>query len=430
LRDVLAAAFDERGRWPLRRWVERAWIQLGGPACLEGDEGAFADARAYFDHLEARQAGSDLPDLPQFEKGLQDLFAQPDPDASERLQIMTIHKAKGLEFDTVIVAGLGRPDKMDDAPLVLFHEWGDENEVERLLAPIPEPGSKDPLYDYLREIESRKNSLERVRLLYVAATRARKNLHLLGQAKPKKSGEPSPDGRSMLGDLWPALTDEERASFAKPSDAEAAPLSAEVSNLRRLSLAWAPPELPANLSAGASPVEAHEPTFEWVGESLRIAGTVVHELLRRVRGGTIEIPAEPVLRRLLLHAGVTPFEIGTTLERVTEAIARMQATGRAQWILANHREARAEYAISGVENGEIVRGKVDRTFVDERGIRWIVDFKTSMHEGGSLEEFLNEQQRRYSDQLARYARLLIPLGQPVRVGLYFPLLDEWREWTP
>jgi hypothetical protein len=31
--------------------------------------------------------------------------------------------------------------------------------------------------------------------------------------------------------------------------------------------------------------------------------------------------------------------------------------------------------------------------------------------------------------LDRYARLMTPMGQPVRLGLYFPLLDEWREWA-
>jgi ATP-dependent helicase/nuclease subunit A len=47
-----------------------------------------------------------------------------------------------------------------------------------------------------------------------------------------------------------------------------------------------------------------------------------------------------------------------------------------------------------------------------------------------MEAFLDEQQRRYCDQLERYARLFAPLGRPVRLGLYFPLLDGWREWTP
>jgi ATP-dependent exoDNAse (exonuclease V) beta subunit len=184
------------------------------------------------------------------------------------------------------------------------------------------------------------------------------------------------------------------------------------------------------LSPGEPPAEAHEPTFEWVGESLRIAGTVVHELLRRARDGRVEIPPTSTLRRLLLHAGVIPSETGVTLQRVTEALLRMQTSERARWILADHGNARAEYAISGVDQGEIVRGKVDRTFVDEDGTRWIIDFKTSTHAGGALEVFLDEEQRRYRDQLERYARLFAPAGEPVRVGLYFPLLDQWREWVP
>ena len=77
-----------------------------------------------------------------------------------------------------------------------------------------------------------------------------------------------------------------------------------------------------------------------------------------------------------------------------------------------------------------MRGLVDRTFIDEDGVRWIIDFKTSSHEGGGLEAFLEEQQRRYCDQLERYARLFAPQGRPVRLGLYFPLLDGWREWAP
>jgi ATP-dependent helicase/nuclease subunit A len=108
----------------------------------------------------------------------------------------------------------------------------------------------------------------------------------------------------------------------------------------------------------------------------------------------------------------------------------MKTSPRARWILRSHQDARSEYAITGVVGGEVVRGLVDRTFIDENGVRWIIDFKISSHEGGGLKAFLDEQQRRYSDQLERYARLFAPLGRPVRLGLYFPLLDGWREWGP
>ena len=64
-------------------------------------------------------------------------------------------------------------------------------------------------------------------------------------------------------------------------------------------------------------------------------------------------------------------------------------------------------------------------------MRWIVDYKTSSHEGAGLEDFLDQQRERYAPQLERYAALMQALGdEPVRVGLYFPLLSAWREWAP
>ncbi len=59
----------------------------------------------------------------------------------------------------------------------------------------------------------------------------------------------------------------------------------------------------------------------------------------------------------------------------------------------------------------------------------IVDFKTSTHEGGGLQKFLDEEVIRYTPQLQRYAELM-RLWRPaerIRMALYFPLLGAWRE---
>jgi len=73
----------------------------------------------------------------------------------------------------------------------------------------------------------------------------------------------------------------------------------------------------------------------------------------------------------------------------------------------------------------------DRSFIDENGVRWIIDYKTSQHSGGGLDEFLEREVERYRPQLHRYAMLARKLGpEPVRVGLYFPLMGAWREWAP
>ena len=435
LRQALADAFTEQGRWPLRRWVERVWIRLGGPACLEGDQSALEDARDYFDLLEAEQTGSDLPDFDALSRRVTQLYAKSAPGPKPWLHVMTIHKAKGLEFDTVIVPGLGRQEPIDDPQLFLFHEWPSDEGEQRLIAPIPAgEGEKDPLYKYLQEIEKRKNRLERVRQLYVAATRAKRRLHLLGSAKAGKDGEPHPHKGSMLHDLWPALTDEERGRFRRDAaPAQSAAGTATAAVLRRLPGDWTLPALPPPVDwegAGPMPVELRDPTYEWVGDSLRHAGTVLHALLQRAPGEDLQIPEPRLIRKALAHAGVTPAEIDDTAQRVQQALRRMKASPRGQWILREHKDARSEYAVTGVVAGEVVRGTVDRTFIDDKGVRWIIDFKTSSHEGGGRETFLDEEQRRYRDQLERYARLFAPLGQPVRLGLYFPLLDGWREWAP
>ena len=430
LRDVLAEAFAEQGRWPLRRWVERVWMRLGGPACLESNEGALQDAVAYFDLLEAEQAGADVRDFDRFRKRVADLFAQPENPLGAGLHVLTIHKAKGLEFDTVIVPGLGRRSKSDDKPLVLFHEWRVAGGFECLMAPIDETRAEpEALYRFLRNIEKRKGDWERTRQLYVAATRAKKRLHLMGHVG--NNGEPAKG--CMLSDLWPALSADERALFQRNNAGAApspAPRFADV--LRRLPQSWHLPELPAPVawqSTTAPDAEPHEPTFEWVGESLRHTGTVVHAFVQRMKGVDGPAPDGPAIRRALMHAGVSPLDLEAAAQRVRQALARIRVSRRGRWILESHEDSHSEYAVTGVVDGEVVRGLVDRTFIDA-GARWIIDFKTSEHQGGKLEEFLDEQQRRYRDQMERYARILAALGNPVRLGLYFPLLDEWREWAP
>ena len=430
LRDVLAEAFAEQGRWPLRRWVERVWLRLGGPACLERNQGALQDAAAYFDLLEAEQAGADVRDFERFRKRVADLFAQPENPVGAGLHVLTIHKAKGLEFDTVIVPGLGRRAKSDDKPLVLFHEWRVAGGFECLVAPIDETRAEpDELYRYLRRLDRRQNDWERTRQLYVAATRAKKRLHLMGHVG--NNGEPAKS--SMLSDLWLALSAEERSLFKRDDAGTAQPPAQRPEDvLRRLPESWRLPELPAPVAwqgTTAADAEPHEPTFEWVGESLRHAGTVVHAFVQRMKGVDEPGPDGPAIRRALMHAGVSPLDLEAAAQRVRQALARIRTSRRGRWILESHEDSHSEYAVTGMVNGEVVRGLVDRTFVDA-GIRWIIDFKTSEHEGGKLDEFLDEQQRRYRDQIERYARILTLLGNPVRLGLYFPLLDEWREWAP
>jgi ATP-dependent exoDNAse (exonuclease V) beta subunit len=102
---------------------------------------------------------------------------------------------------------------------------------------------------------------------------------------------------------------------------------------------------------------------------------------------------------------------------------------RGRWIVRANGESRSEWPLEGIVGERLITGTVDRAFRDENGRFWIVDFKTSEHRGGNLQHFLDEEQRRYRTQMENYATLVSRLvAGPIWLGLYFPLLDAWREW--
>jgi hypothetical protein len=105
---------------------------------------------------------------------------------------------------------------------------------------------------------------------------------------------------------------------------------------------------------------------------------------------------------------------------------------RGRWLLAGtdvHQDVASELALSGLSGTQIRSVVIDRTFLTRDGTRWVVDFKTSMHEGGGLDEFLSNEEARYREQLQRYAMLMRAYkpDELIKAALYFPLLQVWRE---
>ena len=128
-----------------------------------------------------------------------------------------------------------------------------------------------------------------------------------------------------------------------------------------------------------------------------------------------------------------PFsELDAATNHAVTAVENTLNDRRGQWLFSSqHMQASSEYRLSGWLNGELTDRILDRTFIDKDGIRWIVDYKVSPHEGGTRDEFLDNEVARYQSQLERYARLLHRLDpMPIRVGLYFPLQKAWRSWEP
>lgn len=440
----MTTALAARARHSLRDWVEKTWLALNGPACLRAAN-ELDDADAYFARLDELEVAGDLEDLTRLEDQLSSLFATSGDRTAARVEIMTIHKSKGLEFDVVILPSLHRAGGKDSTRLLRWTRLTGLAADGLVLAP---PGAKgddsDSIYQWLAELEKQRARYESQRLLYVAVTRARRELHLFGSASLNKEGDAPKEPRAgtLLKLLWPQVQGEfinAIASHALTATNDTAPQSI---NLRRLPLSWSPP-VPVDALPGRhtnNVINAEEqPEFDWVGETSRHVGTVVHAELERM----VKLRAEQIqqwsaaerrthLLLRLAELGVPEALRNSACERVIKAIERTLEDDRGRWILglgARHREAASEIALTGVLNGTVINSIIDRSFVDSEGTRWIIDFKTSSHEGGGREAFLQSEAERYRSQMDRYARLMRAWkpDEPVRTALYFPLLGEWQE---
>lgn len=456
LGDVLKKCIGDRCRQSLRNTVEAAWLALGGPACVDS-AADLGDAEAYLDYLEARENSGEM-EIDALEEGLSQLYALPDLSADGLLQVMTIHKAKGLEFDTVILPGLGRSPRSDARKLFMWMEnlHGDSGKDgvsrgdELLLAPIQETGGEpDRIYDWLEKLNGEKARFEDERLLYVAATRARKRLHLLGSTgltvNPDGRHElKEPAGKSLLKKIWTVAEsvyeDSCRSvSLSLHAGSQESGASAIDQSLRRLASGWAPPEPPGAVlwKAGIRTNPTHvDIEYSWAGEIARHIGNVVHRWLKIIAedeldGWTVaRIQAlKGAFRKQLMAEGMDQNrDDDLAAERVAQALIHAISDACGRWLLGPQNDAANELRITAIIEGRPQDVVIDRTFCDANGQRWVVDYKTSGHEGADLEGFLSREQDRYRSQLDRYAGLLRKNGQPVRRGLYFPLLRGWREW--
>jgi ATP-dependent exoDNAse (exonuclease V) beta subunit len=439
-RDALAPFVANRLRGSLRERVESAWLALGGPACVAG-EGDLEDAETFFDQLDGLERGGDVPDPAALEEHLDRLFASPDTGDDARVQVMTIHKAKGLEFGTVILPGLDRAPRAAERPLFA---WKARADGSLMMAPVRAAGeTRDAAYDYLLGLDEAAAGHELERLLYVAATRAAHRLHLLGFARVEEKSEKlelrEPSSRTLLGKAWCVARAEFEAVLGQADLAAAQPAEgrAEGAELRVLSAAALAVDVARPAAAGEPPLSESPPVieFSWAGETARHVGIVAHAWLQRIAAEGVErwngarvAALEARVARELARRGIPPGERDDACARVLRALDGAISDERGRWLLRLRPGARSEYRLrlAGPEGVRLV--VIDRTFVDDDGRRWIVDYKTGVHEGAEPERFLDRELERYREQLLGYAAAFP--GEPVALGLYFPLMKGWRELGP
>lgn len=430
----LQPLWSARGRLPWRDLIESAWLQLGGPGTLATDS-ELADVQQVLNLLDACCQNGIL-DEDLFRDGLESLFAAVDPEADSRLQLMTIHKAKGLEFDLVLIPGMATRGKSGDSQLLYWLPG-----ASPLLAV---PSRQEPqLAQYLKYQHQQADALELARLLYVGVTRAKRQLVLLASFKPAKA-ELKPPANSLLALIWGlGWTQAQVQNLAEPellADG-AGDLGLDYRQLLRHPLpalaVRVEPELPLCLT----PLEQEDLSLLPLHASLRARelGILCHRLLEQMaREGAEHWPEarlcalEPLLVQSLRGRQLPLEEARSAAQEVVSGLIRLQQSPQHRWLLQRQTQDAVEYGLTLVAPDGLQRLFLDRTFVDADGVRWILDYKTGRHQGADLAAYVALQAERYRAQLEGYAAAMAQLdARPIKLALYFTAhghLHTW-DWT-
>ena len=447
---VLEPAWHERQRKPLRLWIEGIWLALGGPALIAEAEDRDEIPR-FFQLLEQHQYGGGVRDWEAFEQGLQKLYAAPKADANPRLQVMTLHKSKGLEFDTVIIPELDRTGAGNDKELLLWQQRINRRGERRLLlGPLAPTGAEtDPLYQFISNESKLRESYEATRLLYVGCTRAIKQLYLLASVSldPRSDKPRKPHVRALLHNIWESV--QEQFLPVSPIDigvltgsaaTQGATLEAPLQHSLRLAPEWQAPILPQTdllrpYRGREFGVEENLP--EAIPAEVRLArqtGTLLHRLLQQLTETplTEELASwsqrqRPFWTMQLHQSGWSAEQVEAALEKIDQGLQQTWADPDGRWLLNRaHEDNHCELPVQHGSQLQLSESIIDRTFVCE-GIRWIVDYKSSQPAPEqSLEDFLAQEIQAYRPQLARYTQVITDLGEqrPIRTALYFPLVPS------
>ena len=104
-----------------------------------------------------------------------------------------------------------------------------------------------------------------------------------------------------------------------------------------------------------------------------------------------------------------------------QATEQLAADTTCRWLCRAYADQASELALTGVVDGQLVNAVIDRTFVDEDGRRWLIDYKTTAYDGSlSLEAFHAKQVDLHRAQLRAYAALLqSAYSEPVTAAIFF-----------
>jgi ATP-dependent helicase/nuclease subunit A len=340
--------------------------------------------------------------------GLREGEAPADASNAGAIQLMTVHKAKGLEFPLTVLADAAYEHRSNSAKVQL---------ADTLLLDLRTDDLHSTAWQLAARIEDDRAEAEDNRLLYVAATRAKEKLLISGHVKRTKEGlslkgwlekfsflrmaapEAFPfNGPGLTAALYPF-------SPANASDSPARVEASQAESPRESDLlAPLAPNLPlADEKTRARETDPPQRVWRIVSKTKTprapawLVGRLVHEAIRRWHFPDDDF--ESFLQPFALEAGLTdPKEIHAAIHESRRLLERLRAHPFFAELDSAERHHEVRYDLP---DGRGIIDLLYRTADD-----WfIIDFKTDeVRSDAEAQSTISRE--RYEDQVARYARAI------------------------
>ena len=343
-------------------------------------------------------------------------------DVNQGVRILSIHKSKGLEFDHVFVPFC---DWRMEMPDILWCEPDVEPFNALPIAPIDysEKQMRGTIYeaDYLDE--HLQNTVDNLNLLYVAFTRAARNLYVFGQRESKSSRsaliETVLPNLTLEGSMLEGLEDNEAAitftygHFANADDTKKAKHSENV---------FLQPVTPEHIALESFDVKTEfrqsnrsRDFIEGNDEEQELSyikmGSVLHEIFSTIHT-TADIPR--ALQQLQTDGVLYDDEV--TQEKLTAMIKKRLEGNRVKDWFSDRWQLFNECTILQLnEQGEVVERRPDRVITDGKETH-VIDFK------------FGRPRAEYHEQVSEYMHLLTQMQMPgVKGWLWYVYSNKIEE---
>jgi ATP-dependent helicase/nuclease subunit A len=488
-RDILRELTELKNRIPISRLLEEILRKTGYDATLLAQfmgRQKLANVEKLIDLARSFETKG-LFTLDEFIRYIED-FVSVEARESERaaeeessnvVWLMSVHRAKGLEFPVVFVADMSHHGRGGDPRLVLDRELGVSVALEG--EDGDEKGDRPVLSEIIRGENRRRDDAENLRLLYVALTRACDYLVLSGSKRKVFHGQ---SWMNLLSDTYSLFGDDEDASagelvfgeegFRVPVQTAVPPMPEEKARLMHHA-AWKVVKRIRRLAGRAEDAE-RTPRFErakhvepldldlafkrrftpsefteyrycpqryrlsrilgilpadvGAAESGRpsramLLGTAVHRVLAAWDFDDRAV-LEQSLDSMLAGEGLGGAEEAGTLRAEAKSIITRAAQAGVFAAAASSSECWKEYPLAARVGDFVIDGILDCIYRLEDGTYEIVDYKTDRIKP----EDVPEKAKHYELQLASYAVAFSKSGKPVsRVSALFLSAGRAHVWT-